>query len=87
MSNPCQFDESGNHCPRHPRSAVKKTYTFGSSMSAETEVVVFDRCRCAVAIRHDPIGQYPASATIHDSYGDATGYAVLHRDMAAAKYR
>ena len=62
----------------------RKTYTFGSSLSAETDVVVFAGCDCAVAIRHDPIGTYPSVASYHPSYEQAAGVAVLHRDLAKA---
>jgi Zn-dependent M28 family amino/carboxypeptidase len=76
----------GDNCPVHD-TACKKTYTFGSTMSAETDVCVFHGCRCAVAVRHDPIGILPGVATWHPTYNDATGVGRLHSAMASAKYR
>jgi hypothetical protein len=76
----------GDTCPEHGTSH-KKTYTFGSSMSAETNVCVFKGCRCAVAIQHDPVGTYPSVATLCDSYDSASGVGRLHAMQAAAKYR
>lgn len=73
-------------CPVHD-TPHKKTYTFGSTMSAETDVCVFRGCKCAVAIRHDPVGTLEAVATWHTTYNDATGVAKLHAMLAAAKYR
>ena len=78
--------EAGDGCPVHG-GKVRKCYTHGSSMSAETEVFTFKTCRCAVAVRHDPIGTYPATITYHTSYDAASGTGKLHAMMAAAKYR
>ncbi len=80
-----EFSE-GCDCPKHG-TAHKKTYTFGSTMSAETSVCVFYGCKCAVAVRHDPVGTYDSSATYHTSYDNATGVGRLHAAMASAKYR
>jgi hypothetical protein len=76
----------GDCCPVH-ENAHKKTYHFGSSMSAETDVCVFRGCGCAVAIRHDPIGTLKSTATYHETYGNASGVGRLHAMEAAAKYR
>lgn len=76
----------GDACPRHD-SESKKTYTFGSTMSAETTVTVFHGCKCAVAVRHDPVGTYQSVASYHTNYNDATGVAHLHAQGASAKYR
>jgi len=78
--------DAGDCCPVHG-GAFKKLYTFGSTMSAETEVCVFHGCRCAVAIKHDPVGTYASEATWHPSYDDASGVGRLRAAMAAAKYR
>lgn len=85
QTNVLEFSE-GDACPKHG-TEHKKTYTFGSSMSAETDVCVFRGCRCAVAIQHDPIGVLPSVAKLCDSYDDAHGVGRLHAMMAAAKYR
>jgi hypothetical protein len=76
----------GDQCPVH-ESSHKKTYTFGSSMSAETSVCVFHGCRCAVAVSHDPVGTYPSVARWFPSYGDASGVGVLRAMDAAVRYR
>jgi hypothetical protein len=78
--------ECGDTCPVHG-SAYKKTYMFGSTMSAETEVSIFDGCKCAIAERHDPVGTYVSKITYHSSYNAAYGVAKLHAEMAKAKYR
>lgn len=80
-----EFTE-GDVCPNHG-NAHKKTYTFGSSMSGETDVCVFRGCRCAVAICHDPVGTYQASAHYHGSYESAAGQGRLYAMLCAAKYR
>lgn len=80
-----EWNESDT-CPVHG-TEHRKTYTFGSSMSAETEVCVFRGCRCAVALRHDPVGTYQSVATYHTSYDSASGVGRLHALEAAAKYR
>lgn len=85
MSEACpQFDDET--CPRHG-GPVRKCYTFGSTMSAETDVYTFHGCRCAVSVQHDPVGTYAPSVYIHDSYRDAAGTGTLASMMAAAKYR
>lgn len=76
----------GDECPVHG-TEHRKTYTFGSTMSAETSVCTFTGCRCAMAVSHDPVGTYPSVAKYHDSYAGATGQGKLHAAMAAAKYR
>jgi hypothetical protein len=48
-------------------------YTFGSTMSAETEVYVFPCCYRAVSVAHDPIGVLPAVIRTHDNYSEAAG--------------
>ena len=76
----------GDACPEHG-TECKKSYTFGSTMSAETDVCVFRGCGCAVAIRHDPVGTLKSVATWHTSYNNASGVGRLHAMEAAAKYR
>ena len=76
----------GDRCPCHA-TPFKKIYTFGSSMTAETEVTVFRGCRCAVAVRHDPIGVLRSTATLCASYSEASGVGRLHAMEAAARYR
>ena len=73
-------------CPVHG-GEVKKTYTFGSTMSAETDVHVFHGCKCAVSESHDPVGTYPSVARYHESYSNASGVGRLRAMDAAAKYR
>lgn len=81
---PGWFSDDG--CPEHGCPA-KKTYTLGSTMSAETDVTVFNGCWCAVAVRHDPVGTYPSEASYYVSYNEAAGVGRFHAAMAAAKYR
>jgi hypothetical protein len=76
----------GDACPVH-RSPFKKRYTFGSTLSAETDVCVFKGCRCAVAVSHDPVGILRSVATYHASYDSASGVGRLRAMDAAAKYR
>ena len=76
----------GDACPVHG-TEHKKTYHFGSTMSAETDVCVFRGCQCAVAIRHDPVGTLNSTPTYHTSYGAASGVGRLHAMDSAAKYR
>jgi hypothetical protein len=70
-------------CPVHA-TPHKKMYTFGSSMSGETEVHTFKGCQCAIAERHGLIG---SATTYHTSYNSASGVGVFHREMCKAKYR
>ncbi len=81
-----EFECSNHRCPCHG-SPFRKMYTFGSTMSAETEVYTFTGCGCAVSDRHDPVGTYPSVTTYHATYGEASGTGRLHGMMAAAKYR
>lgn len=78
--------EQGDDCPAHgtPR---RKIYTYGSTMTGETEVCTFRGCRCAVSIKHDPAGTYDASVMYHDNFADAAGRGRLHAMECAAKYR
>ncbi len=85
-NTPLDYDDPGGPCPVHD-TPHRKIYTFGSSMSGETEVCTFRGCRCAVSIKHDPIGTYPASVMYHTSYGSASGRGRLHAMEMAAKYR
>jgi hypothetical protein len=80
------FDEGNDRCPVHG-SNIRKRYDFGSSMSAETEVFVFKGCRCAIAVRHDPVGTLRSVATYHTNYDSASGVGRLHALEAIAKYR
>lgn len=79
------FDE-GDACPVH-NNEHRKVYTFGSSMSAETDVCVFHGCKCAVSIARDPIGILPAVVRYHDTFAEASGVGKLRAESAAAKYR
>ena len=56
-------------------------------MSAETDVCTFRGCRCAVAIKHDPVGTYQSVAVYCIDYDTASGIGRLHSMQAAAKYR
>ena len=85
MPDVANFTE-GDPCPIHGTDH-KKTYTFGSSMSAETSVCVFKGCRCAVSVAHDPIGVLPATVRLHESYSDATGVGRIRAMDWAAKLR
>ena len=76
----------GDDCPVHG-TTFKKSYTFGSTMTAETEVCTFAGCRCAVAISHDPVGTYPGVAKYCESYGSAAGRGTLNAKLWAAKLR
>lgn len=87
MNDATQIEWNEETCPAHNDSHHKKTYTFGSTMSAETEVHVFRSCRCAVAVAHDPVGTYDARVTYHTSFNSASGTGRLRSAMAAAKYR
>lgn len=82
----CDYEE-GDCCPNHAQSEFKKMYTFGSSMSAETEVIVFKACKCAVAICHDPVGTYDSRVIYFTSYDNAHGVGKLRAMDAKAKYR
>ncbi len=62
----------GDPCPVHG-TAFRKLYTFGSSMTAETDVCTFHGCRCAVAIPHDPVGTLHLSAVYCRTYDAAAG--------------
>ena len=73
-------------CPVHGGN-LRKIYTYGSTMSGETDVCTFIGCRCAVSIKHDPVGTYPASVMYHDSFSAAEGRGRLHAMECAAKYR
>lgn len=77
---------AGDNCPAH-NTEHRKIYTFGSSMSAETEVCTFKGCRCAVAVKHDPVGTYASVATYHESYDSAAGSGKLRSAWAKAYYR
>ena len=77
--------EEGDPCPVHGTSH-RKIYTFGSTMSGETEVCTFSGCGCAVSVKHDPCG-FGASVMYHDNYNAASGRGRLHAMDCAAKYR
>ena len=76
----------GDPCPAH-NTPHRKIYTYGSTLSAETEVCTFRGCKCAVSVRHDPVGTYPAAANYHTTFGAAEGQGRLHAALATAKYR
>ena len=77
------FEESAG-CPRHG-NRVRKCYTFG--MYGYAEVWTFRGCRCAVAVRKDPVGILNPTATLHADYPAASGVAEMHKQMMNAKYR
>ena len=77
--------EPGRSCPAHGKP-FRKLYTFGSSMSAETEVYTFHGCPCAVSVKHDPVGILRASVMYHRTYAGAAGRGRLHAMDAAARY-
>ena len=77
--------DAGDDCPAH-RTPHRKIYTFGSTMSGETEVCTFKGCKCAVSIKHHPAG-FDSSAMYHDNFNDASGRGRLHAMECAAKYR
>lgn len=85
MDQITDFD-TGDRCPVH-NTPHRKVYTFGSTMTAETEVCTFFGCPCTVSISHDPVGTYPSVARYHTSYGSATGVGRLRAMEAAVKYR
>jgi hypothetical protein len=76
----------GNPCPVHG-TPHRKIYTYGSTMTGETDVCTFRGCGCAVSIKHDPVGTYPASIMYHDNFDSASGRGRLHAQLCAAKYR
>lgn len=77
---------TGDACPVHG-TPHRKIYTFGSTMTAETEVCTFRGCQCAVSISHDPVGTYPSIAKWNSSYSNAAGHGKLNAMMWAAKLR
>lgn len=77
--------EQGRSCPVHG-TPHRKIYTFGSTMSGETEVCTFSGCGCAVSMKHHPAG-CDTSIMYHDNYNDASGRGRLHAMECAAKYR
>ncbi len=81
-----EFECSDHKCPCH-KTAFRKMYTYGSTMSAETDVYTFTGCGCAVSIRHDAGGFYPSVATYHETYDEARGAGRFHAALAADKYR
>lgn len=86
MTQPVDFDERDGRCPVH-RTPHRKMYTYGSTLSAETEVFTFCGCRCAVSVRHDPVGTFQPLVRHHHTFEDAAGTGRLHAMPAAAKYR
>jgi hypothetical protein len=80
-----EFSE-GDACPVHG-TKHRKTYTFGSTMSAETEACTFTGCRCTVAIKHDPCGCLPSEAVYCEDFDTARGIGKLRAMDAAIKYR
>lgn len=86
MQDHDRIEDYNDVCPVHGGD-VKKRYGFGSSMTGETDVYVFTTCRCAVAVRHDPVGTYESTATYHTSYDNASGVGKLHAMTMGAKYR
>ncbi|MGA2068323.1 MAG: hypothetical protein ABSG86_25345 [Thermoguttaceae bacterium] len=79
-------EDKAMRCPVHG-GAFRKIYTYGSTMSAETDVVAFRGCGCAVSIAHDPVGTYPSVARYHRAFAGAAGLGRLRAMDAAAKYR
>lgn len=78
--------EDGDPCPVHD-TPHRKIYTYGSTMSGETDVCTFRGCGCAVSIKHDPMGTYPPSIAYHTTFAVASGRGRLHAMRMAAKYR
>lgn len=75
----------GDECPVHG-TKYRKIYTYGSTMTGETEVSTFIGCKCAVSVIHDPVGTCDSAARYHTTFGEASGRAVLHRELCRAKY-
>lgn len=86
MGNLATIESYEDCCPVHG-GPVKREYTYGSDYSARTDVCVFEGCRCAVAVAHDPIGVLPASYTYCTDFDSAAGIGRLRAASAAAKYR
>ncbi len=76
--------EVGDKCPKCGAEA-RKVYNFGNPHVPDSEVCTF-RCTHAVALRHDPVGQYPAEVRFHDDVGAAMGEARFHKMRMSAKY-
>ena len=83
MKNHTRLDGFNDRCPVHGNPA-RKVYEFGRE--GDAEVYTFVGCRCAVALKHDPIGQYQPVATYHQQYASAAGVARLHSMQADATY-
>lgn len=77
--------EAGDACPVHG-TPHRKVYTFGSSMSTETEVCTFKGCRCAVAVRHDCCGVLQFDPIYCTSYESAAGVGILRREDTKARF-
>ena len=80
-----EYHDSGDPCPVH-KTEFRKMYTFGSTMSAETEVCIFKGCKCAVSLAHHPAG-CETVARYHTSFNSASGVGRLRAADWAAKLR
>ena len=80
----CPGYYEGDPCPVHGTPS-RKLYTFGSSMSCETDVCTFRGCACAVSISHDPVGVLDSVIKYHSSYRSAAGTGRLRSEDWKAK--
>ena len=84
LKNHDTLEAAPDECPMHG-GEVRKIYRFGAY--EDSEVRVYNGCKCAVCERLDPVGILPAAVTFHTSYNDAHGVAKLHALMMNAKWR
>ena len=75
----------GDNCPKHG-SKFRKIYTYGSSMTGESEVTTYHGCKCAICTKHDPVGTYPAVSELFTTYSEAASQATFFKMRCAAKY-
>lgn len=75
----------GDPCPVH-ETPFRKAYTYGSTMTAETEVCVFRGCGCAIRISHDSRA-FQAVPKYHGNFDEAAGNGRLNAMIGAAMYR
>ncbi len=80
-----EYREPGDPCPVH-KTEFRKMYTFGSTMSAETEVCTFKGCRCAVLLAHHPAG-CETVARYHTVFNSASGVGRLRAEDWKTKLR
>ena len=70
-------------CPEHGGD-LKKDYGFGHRNS-DAEVHVFHGCKCAVGMRHDPVG-LSSIIRYFRNYDGAQAFAKEHVAVMNAKY-